>query len=66
MNPAWNLEVSELEGDGELLERRGTVAPARSNRRNVNVRVKKRARRSRSNEVAKRGMHQRRNRRASW
>jgi hypothetical protein len=37
-----------------------------TNRRAKTQQVRKRASRNRSNEVAKRGMHQRRNKRVSW
>ena len=58
-----------FEDDGELEESRGVrrnAAPELFNRRTKNGQVRKRARRNRSNEVAKRGMHQRRNKRVSW
>lgn len=54
------------ESEGDFTERRGSVPPERVNRQKVSARIQKRARRSRSNEVAKRGMHQRRNKRISW
>jgi hypothetical protein len=41
-------------------------APDFSNRRTRSLHVRKSARRNRSNAVAKRGMHQRRNKRVSW
>jgi hypothetical protein len=63
MTPTWRDDWDEL--DGELTEGRGNV-PERANRQKVTARTQKRARRSRSNEVAKRGMHQRRNKRISW
>jgi hypothetical protein len=53
--------------DGEQLFGRGSSAPPeRFNRRKAIQRTKTRARRSRSNEMAKRGMHQRRNKRVAW
>jgi hypothetical protein len=64
MTPTWRDGWDELEG--EFTERRGSVPPERANRQKVSARIQKRARRSRSNEVAKRGMHQRRNKRISW
>lgn len=51
----------EEEGAG-----RGSSRPELFHRRAISRRVKSRARRSRSNDVAKRGMHQRRNKRLSW
>jgi hypothetical protein len=54
------------QSDGDFTERRSSVPPERANRQRVTARAQKRARRSRSNEVAKRGMHQRRNKRISW
>jgi hypothetical protein len=41
-------------------------APELVNRRTKSQHVRKQARRNRSNEVAKRGIHQRRNKRVSW
>jgi hypothetical protein len=66
MTPAWRLDVDELDADGELTGGRSNAPPERSNRREVSRRAQKRARRSRSNDVAKRGMHQRRNKRIAW
>ncbi len=63
MTPAWRNELDEL--DDELTERRGSTPPERLNRL-LAGRAQKRARRSRSNEVAKRGMHQRRKKRIAW
>jgi hypothetical protein len=63
MTPAWRDELDEL--DGESTERRGSVPPERLNRP-VAGRTQKRARSSRSNEIAKRGMHQRRKKRIAW
>jgi hypothetical protein len=64
MTPTWRDDWDEL--DGELIERRGSVPPERANRQKVTARTQKRARRTRSNDVAKRGMHQRRNKRIAW
>ena len=64
MTPTWRDDSDEL--DGELTERRGSVPPERANRQKVSGRAQKRARRTRSNDVAKRGMHQRRNKRIAW
>jgi hypothetical protein len=55
-----------MEGEEDLAGRQGTSPPERFNRRKVVSRVRKRARRNRANEVAKRGMHQRRNKRVNW
>jgi hypothetical protein len=47
----------------------GRAAPGRPesfNRRKADTRTRKRARRSRANEMAKRGMHRRRNKRTAW
>jgi len=66
MAPAWRLDLDELDDEGGLPERRAGGPPERLNSRSANRRVQKRARRSRSNEIAKRGMHQRRNKRVSW
>jgi hypothetical protein len=66
MSPLTSTDGTESEGEEELAGRRGTLPPERFNRRKVASRVRKRARRVRAPEVAKRGMHQRRNKRASW
>ena len=66
MSPLTSTEWTGSEGEEELDGRRGIVPPERFNRRKAASRVRKRARRGRANEVAKRGMHQRRNKRASW
>jgi hypothetical protein len=51
--------------EGEL-ERDGVSRPERLRRRKLSARPKMRARRSRSNEMAKRGIHQRRSKRSAW
>jgi hypothetical protein len=66
MSPLTSSEWTGSEGEEELAERRGNLSPERFNRRKVASRLRKRARRGRASEVAKRGMHQRRNKRASW
>jgi len=66
MTRAWCGDFDELDGDGDMAERRASGPPERSNRRAAARSVRKTARRSRSNEVAKRGMHQRRNKRVAW
>jgi hypothetical protein len=65
MTPAWRVDLDELENDQELGGRTSSP-PERSNRRDLSRRVQKRARRTRSNDTAKRGMHQRRNKRIAW
>jgi hypothetical protein len=55
--------------DDELDEERGArrnAAPELVNRRAKTQQVRQSARRNRSNDVAKRGIHQRRNKRVSW
>jgi hypothetical protein len=59
MAPTWRDELDDL--DGNLAERRSSVPPKRLNRPAAGG-----ARRSRSNDVAKRGMHQRRKKRIAW
>jgi len=63
MTPSWRDELDDL--DGESTERRSSVPPERLNRPAAGG-AKQRARRSRSNDVAKRGMHQRRKKRIAW
>jgi len=63
MTPTWRDDVDDL--DGEFAERRSSVPPERLNRPAAGG-AKQRARRSRSNDVAKRGMHQRRKKRIAW
>jgi hypothetical protein len=62
MSPTWRDELDDL--DGEFAER-SSGPPERSNRPAAG-RAQKRARRTRSNDVAKRGMHQRRKKRIAW
>lgn len=57
-------DFDELDGDDGLGASRN--APELVNRRAKSQHVRKQARRNRSNEVAKRGIHQRRNKRVSW
>ena len=66
MTSAWYGDLDELDGDGDFAERRANGPPERSNRRSAARNTRKSARRSRSNEVAKRGMHQRRKKRVTW
>jgi hypothetical protein len=61
------LPYDEDAMDGEVLFGRASSSPPeRFNRRKSVQRTKTQARRSRSNEMAKRGMHQRRNKRPAW
>jgi hypothetical protein len=57
-----NLDYTDIDDTDE----QRTKVPERSNRRSLKRRVEKRAQRSRSNETAKRGIHQRRNKRVAW
>ncbi|MCI0335111.1 MAG: hypothetical protein L0228_18025 [Planctomycetes bacterium] len=66
MSPLTSTDWTGKDGEGDLAGRRGTALPDRFNRRKVALRTRKRARRNRANDVAKRGMHQRRNKRVSW
>jgi len=59
-------ELTEPIDSEELAGRSGTSPPECFNRRKAAERTRKRARRSRSNDMAKRGMHQRRNKRSGW
>jgi hypothetical protein len=63
MTPNWRDDFDEM--DSEVTERRSSVPPERLNRPAAGG-AQKRARRSRSNDVAKRGMHQRRKKRMAW
>lgn len=57
----------EQESDELYSDRDPESRPERSNRPNAaSRRVKMRAKRNRSNDVARRGMHQRRRKRFSW
>lgn len=60
------FDCDDMDEDGDVSTSRRGTTPERSNRRSQSHASQKRARRNRSNEVAKRGMHQRRNRRVSW
>jgi hypothetical protein len=61
----FTTELSEPEGEDELAGRQA-VPPDLFNRRKPAQRTRKRAKRSRANNMAKRGMHQRRNKRVAW
>jgi hypothetical protein len=66
MFPVLPTDCDELGGDDERMGRRSIASLERFNRRKPAQRTRKRARRSRTNEMAKRGMHQRRNKRVAW
>ena len=65
MCPVIPIDDDPLCEAGEIAER-ARDAPRRMNRGGPVQRMKMRARRSRSNDLARRGMHQRRNRRMAW
>jgi hypothetical protein len=65
MSAIVTTDLTELI-DGEEFAGRASTPPERANRRTGRQRVRRRARRSRSNDMAKRGMHQRRNKRSAW
>jgi hypothetical protein len=61
------IAPNELEQfDGDDLPRNEMLHSSRTRRRHTTTASKMRARRSRTNEMARRGMHQRRNKRTSW
>jgi len=66
MSPLTSNDWTGSEGEEDLSGRRETTPPERFNRRKIAARVRKRAQRGRASEVAKRGMHQRRNKRSGW
>jgi hypothetical protein len=65
MAPTRRYETDDEDAAADLGERRDNI-PERLNRLRANRRTQKRARRTRSNDAAKRGMHQRCNKRISW
>ena len=66
MRPHLPTDFDEEE-ENELSERELESRPERSNRPNASRRVRMRAtRRNRSDDVARRGVHQRRNKRFNW
>jgi len=65
MTPTLRFDGDDNDGEDQRGARRN-AAPELTNRRAKTQQVRKRASRNRSNEVAKRGMHQRRNKRVSW
>jgi hypothetical protein len=60
------MDFDDSNADEDGNGRYGLSRPERLRRRKVSARPKMRARRSRSNEMAKRGIHQRRNKRSAW
>lgn len=66
MCPTTPIGSEGLDADEAESGQGGVAHPERHRRRKVSTRPKMRARRSRSNEMAKRGMHQRRNKRSAW
>jgi hypothetical protein len=66
MRPYLTNDSSESDGDEEIGDRNGAATPELFHRRKAAQRTRKRAQRSRTNEMAKRGMHQRRNKRVAW
>jgi hypothetical protein len=64
MVPTSRYDFDEFDDDGPSGGSRS--APELFNRRTKSQQVRKRARRNRSNDMAKRGIHQRRNKRVSW
>jgi hypothetical protein len=66
MSPGLTGDFSESDGDGEFGERPGRSLSDRFQRRSLGLRTRKRARRSRSNDLTRRGIHQRRKKRSNW
>jgi hypothetical protein len=66
MFPLVPTNPDEPGDDDEAAGRSGTSAPERFHRRKPAQRTRKRARRSRTTEMAKRGIHRRRNKRVAW
>ena len=65
MCPSLPLDEESMDGE-QIFGRGSTVPPERFNRRKPVQRTKARARRTRTNDMAKRGMHQRRNKKVAW
>lgn len=65
MAPGMRFDAEDFDDSEEAGSRRG-ASPERANRQRPGEPLRKPARRHRTNEVAKRGMHQRRNKRMSW
>jgi hypothetical protein len=66
MCPELPLDDDVMNDGEQYFGRANSTPPERFNRRKAIQRTKVRARRSRSNEMAKRGIHQRRNKRVAW
>lgn len=66
MCPTTPWGMDEVDADEVSPERGQPPHAQRFRRRRTTDRPKMRARRSRSNEMAKRGIHQRRNKRSAW
>jgi hypothetical protein len=66
MCPEALVHTNELDGEEAIRGRLGRSAADHVRQRPRGRRSTKCAKRSRSNEIAKRGMHQRRNKRAGW
>lgn len=66
MTPETRDNLEDFDGDSTPGGTRRGVVPELSNRRTRDVHPRRRARRNRTTEVAKRGMHRRRNKRMSW
>lgn len=66
MCPGLPNDLELFEGDGDASGRGGAVRPERLRQHKISRRAKMQARRSRSNEMAKRGIHQRRTKRTTW
>jgi len=65
MTPSHGNDNEQFDDEQDAGSRRG--GPPELGRRQSNTsQVRKTARRNRSNDVAKRGMHQRRNKRMAW
>lgn len=66
MSPATPIGFDGLNEEEVEPGRSEMAHPESTRRERPSRRPKMRARRSRSNEMAKRGMHQRRNKRSNW
>jgi len=66
MTPSLRFDFDDADDNDELADSRRASAPELLNRRAKSPTSRKRASRNRSNDVAKRGIHQRRKKRVSW
>ena len=66
MCPTSIDDFEEFDGGNDAAERGASSPTMRLGRRKTNQRTRAQARRARSNDMAKRGMHQRRNKRIKW